>query len=41
MANKWVIALKKYNEKKGGVWSIPKKGSKEYEEVKKIMNKLK
>ena len=32
---KWVDALKKYNE--GKKWSIPKKGSAEYDAVKKIM----
>ena len=32
---KWVDALKKFNE--GKKWSIPKKGSAEYEAVKKIM----
>jgi hypothetical protein len=32
---KWVEALKKYNE--GKKWSIPKKGSAEYDAVKKIM----
>jgi hypothetical protein len=32
---RWVEALKKYNE--GKKWSIPKKGSAEYDAVKKIM----
>jgi hypothetical protein len=32
---KWVEALKKYNE--GKKWSIPKKGTAEYDAVKKIM----
>lgn len=37
MANKWIEALKKYNEKKGN-WCVPKKGTKEYDEVRKIMD---
>lgn len=36
----WVIALKKWNEGKEK-WCIPKKGSKGYEEVLKIMNRQK
>jgi len=34
----WIEALKKYNE--GQKWSIPKKGSPEYEQVIEIKNKL-
>jgi hypothetical protein len=34
--NKWIEALKIYN--KGKKWSVPKKGSAEYVEVKKIMD---
>jgi hypothetical protein len=37
MANSWITALKKYNEKKGGSWCVPKKGSAEYEKVKSLM----
>jgi len=37
MANSWITALKKYNEKKGGTWCVPKKGSAEYEKVKSLM----
>ena len=36
----WVEALKKWNkQQKGKKYSIPKKNSKEYNEVKKLMNK--
>lgn len=40
MANKWMIALKMWNEKynKSGKWCVPKKNSKEYEQVVKVMN---
>jgi actin-related protein len=34
----WMKALKEFNASKGGSWSIPKKGSEEYLEVKKIQN---
>jgi len=37
MVNSWITALKKYNEKKGGSWCVPKKGSAEYEKVKSLM----
>jgi len=37
MPNNWVQALKIYNKGKNE-WCIPKKGGKEYEEIKKIMN---
>jgi hypothetical protein len=33
----WMKALKEFNTSKGGSWSIPKKDSEEYLEVKKIM----
>jgi len=33
----WFNALKEWNNKKGGKWVIPKKGSKEYNEVKALM----
>lgn len=33
----WMDALKEWNAKKGGKWSIPKKGSAEYDAVKKLM----
>jgi len=36
--NAWLIALRKWNEGKGS-WSMPKKGSKEYEEVRGLMGK--
>jgi hypothetical protein len=35
----WLEALKAWNAKKGGSWRIPKKGSKEYEQVRKMMGK--
>jgi hypothetical protein len=35
--NPWIDALKEYNKNKGQ-WCLPKKGSKEYDEVKKIMD---
>lgn len=31
---KWLEALKQWNEEKGGRWTIPKKGTPEYEAVK-------
>ena len=33
----WMEALKAWNKKKGGKYSIPKKGSKDYNEVKAMM----
>lgn len=36
--NAWLIALRKWNEGKGS-WAMPKKGSKEYEEVRGLMGK--
>jgi hypothetical protein len=36
----WMKALKEFNTSKGGSWSIPKKDSEEYLEVKKIMERL-
>ena len=37
--NNWIKALKIFNKEKG-IWQVPKKGSKEYNEVKKIMNSM-
>jgi hypothetical protein len=37
----WIKALKQWNDKKGGAWCVPRKGSEEYNEVKKIMEDLK
>jgi hypothetical protein len=34
---KWLEALKVWNEKKGGKWEIPKKGTKQHSEVKALM----
>jgi hypothetical protein len=36
-ASSWVSALKEWNNKKGGKYTIPKKGTKEYEQVRKLM----
>jgi hypothetical protein len=33
---KWLEALKQWNEKQGGRWTIPKKGSPEYDEVRAL-----
>ncbi len=33
----WIQALKAWNKKQGGKYTIPKKGSKEYNEVKAMM----
>ena len=37
---RWVQALKQWNGSKTGKWCIPKKGTKEYDEVKKLMKKI-
>lgn len=39
-ANNWIVALKQWNDDQDGKYCIPKKGSKEYDEVIKIMDKL-
>jgi predicted RNA methylase len=36
----WILALKEFNKGKGE-WCVPRKGSPEYDEIKKIMDKLK
>ena len=36
MANKWIQALKVFNDKKDK-WCLPKKGTKDYDKVKAIM----
>ncbi len=41
MPSIWITALKEYNDKKGGMWCVPKKDSNEYNEIKKIMDRLK
>ena len=38
---RWVEALKLWNAKKGGMWCVPKKGTPEHAEVKKIMGPTK
>ena len=40
MANSWIMALKHWNSMKGGKYVVPKKGSKEYDEVKKVQNSM-
>ena len=39
MPSSWLIALKAWNAKKGGKYTIPKKGSPEYNEVRELMSK--
>ena len=36
MANSWIMALKHWNSMKGGKYKVPKKGTKDYDEVKKV-----
>jgi hypothetical protein len=38
--NEWVKALVEYNKNKKK-WSVPKRGTKEYQKLKKIYDKLK
>jgi hypothetical protein len=40
MANSWIMALKHWNSMKGGKYVVPKKGSKEYTEVKAVQNSM-
>ena len=40
MVNVWIQALKEYN-KGNGAWCLPRKGTKEYEKVRQIMDALK
>ena len=38
MANDWITALKAWNAKsKKGTWCVPRKGTKEYDEVRSMM----
>lgn len=39
--NSWMMALKKWNEKSGGKWEVPKKGTKGYMEVRKMQEQMK
>ena len=39
--NSWLEALKAWNAKKGGKYMIPKKGTAEYDEVRKMMGEPK
>jgi hypothetical protein len=36
----WLNALREWNKKKGGKYTIPKKGTPEYLEVKKLQEKM-
>lgn len=38
--SKWLLALKQWNSKHGGTYTVPKKGTKEYMEVRKIMEQM-
>lgn len=38
MPNKWIMALKQYNNEKGGSWCVPRKGSPDYDRVRAIMD---
>ena len=35
--NTWILALKEWNQKKGGAWCVPRKGSEEHRQVMKLM----
>jgi hypothetical protein len=37
----FILAVKEYNAKKGGKYTIPKKGTAAYAEVKKIADRMK
>ena len=37
----FILAVKEYNDKKGGKYTIPKKGTAAYMEVKKIADRMK
>ena len=41
MANAWIQALKEYNKNNKTGFCIVKKGTKDYDEVKKLMEKMK
>jgi len=38
--NTWIASLKIWNSEREGNYSVPRKGSKEYDEVKSIQNKM-
>lgn len=39
--NKWITALKKWNASRSNEkWCVPKKGTAEYQEVRKIMDEM-
>jgi hypothetical protein len=35
---KWIVALKEWNQAKGGAWCVPRKGTPEYNQVRAIMS---
>ena len=39
--NSWIVATQMWNKEKGGCYCVPKKGTSDYNEVKKIQNRLK
>ena len=41
MPSAWIEALREYTAKHGGKYSVPKVGTKEHEEVKAIMERMK
>jgi len=40
MTNSWIMALKHWNSMNGGKYQVPKKGTKQYEEVKAVQNSM-
>lgn len=38
--SKWIKALKAWNDKKGGQYCVPKKGTSDYDEVKSLMDRM-
>ena len=39
--NSWLVALREWNNSKGGAYTVPKKGTSEYAEVKQLTEKAK
>ena len=37
----WIMALQIWNKQRGGKYTVPKKGTSEYQEVRVIMDKIK
>jgi hypothetical protein len=40
MVNYWMMALKEFNKNKSGMWCLPKKGTADYNEVRRIQKKM-